>query len=107
MPRLGLLPGTVKKFSVRESHQLKVPHMGWNRVDFKHSQFSHQDEWRFYFAHSFLASCPEEIIIGKAHYGIEVPGFVGKGNIFGAQFHPEKSHKFGMKFFESFYGEIL
>lgn len=89
---LGLLKGTVKKFP---SH-VRIPHMGWNIVRFKDK--SEQEKF-FYFAHSYYCLPKERgIIAGETFYGISFPSIVKKGNIWGVQFHPEKSGKNGIEF---------
>ena len=80
--------------------------MGWNIVSpVRESPISKNlpDEIRFYFVHSFYVHVEnEEDSILKAHYGINFDAAIQHGNIFGAQFHPEKSHKFGMQFLKNF-----
>jgi glutamine amidotransferase len=77
----------------------RVPHMGWNRVlPSEDPLFAGQDqERRFYFAHSFHAVCSDPAdVIGETVYGAPFPSAVRRGNTVGFQFHPEKSHRFGM-----------
>ena len=89
-----------------ESDNLKIPHMGWNTVDIKkESRLFHNmpDEPRFYFVHSYHVICDEdEDILCTSHYGYDFVSVVERGNVFGVQFHPEKSHKFGMQLFKNF-----
>ncbi|MCB1646943.1 MAG: imidazole glycerol phosphate synthase subunit HisH [Pseudomonadales bacterium] len=101
---LGWISGHVRKFSASE---LKIPHMGWN--DLHIQQSSHvlfQDfeaEPRFYHVHSYHADdIPVDQVLGTCTYGYEFVSLVGKENILGCQFHPEKSHRFGKKVFENF-----
>ncbi|MCB0736458.1 MAG: imidazole glycerol phosphate synthase subunit HisH [Bacteroidetes bacterium] len=104
---LNLIPGEVQKFS--SQHKLKVPHMGWNRLNYNSScplfnDFHVFDEARFYFVHSYFYICTEyEHSVGTTEYGITFTSAIQKDNVFGMQFHPEKSHKFGMKLFENFH----
>lgn len=101
-PGLGLIPGRVMRF---ENGNLKVPHMGWNRVrQVRGNQMLDGvfDDARFYFAHSFHVACADEWVLGKTCYGHEFPSVVMKDNIFGAQFHPEKSHKYGLSLLKRF-----
>ena len=85
---------------------LKIPHMGWNVVNTSYeSQLTMNlpKETRFYFVHSYYVKVKNENnSILKTNYGIEFDSAIQKDNIFGAQFHPEKSHRFGMKLFENF-----
>jgi glutamine amidotransferase len=104
---LGLIKGTVKKFQFPEDQQhLKVPHMGWNNVTpvKPHPLFDHYtDEIRFYFVHGYYVT-PEqdEHIICTTNYGTQFCSSVGREHIMGVQFHPEKSHAFGMQLFKNF-----
>jgi glutamine amidotransferase len=84
----------------------KVPHMGWSNIsDFKQSKlFSNMyEDPRFYFVHSYhlIVDEPKECMV-QAEYGYSFAAGIEKGNILGVQFHPEKSHKFGMKILENF-----
>jgi glutamine amidotransferase len=99
---LNLIPGSVKEF--KSEMGLKVPHMGWNEVSPIDKQvFENLDENRFYFVHSYYFNCVDKAMIaGQTKYGIEFTSTIRKGNIIGAQFHPEKSHKFGMQFLSNF-----
>lgn len=99
---LGLLKGRVRRFS---TPGLKVPHMGWNTVHFRRkSQFLNgiDDEAWFYFIHTFYPEGLEtQWILGEAEYGTNFPCIIEKDNIFGTQFHPEKSHTTGLKIIEN------
>jgi glutamine amidotransferase len=106
---LGWIPGSVKKFdfkNIDNQLRLKVPHMGWNIVKPKDSSqlFSGIDEeLRYYFVHSFYVQCDSiEHSLATCNYGNEFTCSVSKENIFGVQFHPEKSHKFGMQLFKNY-----
>lgn len=103
---LGLIPFKNVKFKFDDS-KLKVPHMCWNTVkSTKPSEkFSENftDDFRFYFVHSYYAVCEsKENILLTCDYGIEFSAAVQKDNIYGVQFHPEKSHKFGMRLLKNF-----
>lgn len=106
MPGLGLLPGTSRRL-IPDDPRLRVPHMGWNWVtpvrEGSHVDNSHEKQ-RFYFAHSYAADCPSENILATTRYGLDFPSVIGRGSVVGAQFHPEKSHHFGMRFLESVVG---
>ena len=92
---LGLVPGCVKKFkSVDPS--CRVPHVGWNTVEFRNGRFISQDG-DYYFTHSYCASIDEECILGTAIHGERIVAALHKGNVLGFQFHPEKSGKSGME----------
>lgn len=105
-PGLGLIPFKNIKFKF-EDNKLKVPHMGWNLVkshkpNEKFSEnFNH--DFRFYFVHSYYAICEDKSnILLSCDYGFEFAAAVQKENIYGVQFHPEKSHKFGMQLLKNF-----
>lgn len=99
---LGWIDGYTARFRFSSEQQgLKIPHMGWNTVVFKQgSIFSQGYEAapRFYFVHSFHVVCDsEENVAGNTFYGYEFTSVIQKENIYGVQFHPEKSHKFGLR----------
>ena len=106
LPGLGWIPARTVKFVFENGSKLKVPHMGWNLVYEKNSSPLTADlppETRFYFVHSYYvqAEDPKHVLTTTRH-GVEFNSIIQKENIFGAQFHPEKSHKFGMKLLENF-----
>ena len=105
---LSILPGSVKKFNFSGTpwSNLSVPHMGWNRLSFKHRPplFEGIEEGdMMYFAHSYYA-VPEDdsIIATKTDYGIEFTSAIWKNNILGIQFHPEKSGEKGLLILKNF-----
>lgn len=101
---LGWIPARTARFELPAS--FKVPHMGWNRVLLTQPSALTDglaDEPRFYFVHSYYVKVVEERnSILKADYGVQFDAAIQRDNIFGAQFHPEKSHRFGMKLLENF-----
>jgi glutamine amidotransferase len=105
---LAILPGSVKKFAFAGSPwaSLSIPHMGWNRLLFKHKApiFEGIEEGTmFYFAHSYYAVPKDEMIVAtRTDYGIEFVSAVWKDNIYGIQFHPEKSGEAGLKLLKNF-----
>ena len=86
--------------------QLKVPHMGWNVLDIRRPHplvADLEDEARFYFVHTYHIVCADESdVVAYTDYGYNFASVISKGNIVGAQFHPEKSHKFGMQLLKNF-----
>ncbi len=99
---LGLLPGRVVRFQ----GGLKVPHMGWNRLTFRQAGspiFAGLEEGHVYFVHSYhaLAGRPEDVL-ATTDYPDAVTAIVGRGRVFGMQFHPEKSGAVGMKLLSNF-----
>jgi glutamine amidotransferase len=102
-PGLGLVPGSVLKIPAVPKHP--VPHVGWNnvRVIKKDPVFSRVDDnANFYFDHSYQFVCDSEFVSASCEYGSEVTAAVQRGNIFGVQFHPEKSQNNGLKLFRGF-----
>lgn len=101
---LGWIKGNVIRFPKHD--KLKVPHMGWNVVEKNSpSQLTEnfESEMRFYFVHSFYVEAQRrEDSLLRTEYGLTFDSGVGRDNIFGVQFHPEKSHKFGMKLLTNF-----
>ncbi|WP_238413516.1 imidazole glycerol phosphate synthase subunit HisH [Alicyclobacillus sp. TC] len=100
---LGLLPGKIVRFPSVD----RVPHMGWNTLDVlrKHPLLNGIDPGDFvYFVHSYYAvPLEEEIVFAATHYAdVQVPAIVGRGQLFGMQFHPEKSGRVGAKLLENF-----
>jgi len=87
-----------------KNSDLKVPHMGWNTIKTGESSlFDKLDNPRFYFAHSFYAPInSKKNVIATANYGEDFGCAIQNENIFGVQFHPEKSHKFGMQLLKNF-----
>jgi glutamine amidotransferase len=103
---LGWIDAEVKKFELSEFPDLKIPHMGWNEVEIP-SQHPLCDELyeksRFYFVHSYYVTCKKkENILMRTQFGRPFDSAIHNNNILGVQFHPEKSHKFGMKLFKNF-----
>ena len=105
---LGWIPAKSLSFKNNIDRTYRVPHMGWNRVMISNQSqltqgFEEFEEVRFYFVHSYFVKVADtKNSILTTHYGIEFDSAIQKENIYGAQFHPEKSHKFGMKLFETF-----
>ncbi len=107
LPGLGWVDGKIVRFSPEKaSFQLKIPHMGWTDVILNKPSglFTDMyDEPRFYFVHSYHPQLDDaEDVLVYADYGYRFAAGIEKGNIMGVQFHPEKSHKFGMKLLQNF-----
>jgi glutamine amidotransferase len=104
---LGLIPGQVRRFrSEAEVNSLKIPHMGWNRVSptVDHPLNAGLDsDSRFYFVHSYYFECenPENVLL-RTFYGRAFTSGVQRSNVMGVQFHPEKSHRYGMQLIKNF-----
>lgn len=99
---LGLMPGGVTRF---ESGELKVPHIGWNEMTLVHEHpiLAGLDGETFYFVHSYYPE-PEEPgdFVGETEYGTRFCSAAGRDNLLAVQFHPEKSSRAGLKFYENF-----
>lgn len=100
---LGLIKGYVDKM---DEPELVIPHMGWNKLEYNNSCRLFDgltDNEYVYFVHSYKAFCENENLYAYCEYGSKVPAMVSDGNyIYGAQFHPEKSGKTGLKILENF-----
>jgi imidazole glycerol-phosphate synthase subunit HisH len=100
---LGFLNGKVTKFNV----DLKIPHMGWNNliIDRQCKILDGIKEGSYvYFVHSYYAKIEDsEVLNAHSFYGVDVPAIVSKGNVFGLQFHPEKSGEVGIKMLKNFW----
>lgn len=102
LPGLGWINGTVKKFdSELIRFKSKLPHMGWNSIitnKDNHLLKNLNDGSRFYFLHSYYFECENDSeILSKTEYGITFSSAVNRDNIYGIQFHPEKSHSNGVQ----------
>lgn len=101
---LDLIPGSVSKIDDQNGN-LRIPHIGWNTVIFDDCSLAKglDKEEDFYFVHSYAFSdSKEDYVKGISHYGKDIVAVVENDNIFGTQFHPEKSQKAGLKMLENF-----
>lgn len=105
LPGLGFVPGEVRRFPSGEGLP-RVPHMGWNRIAIKKACplfESGDDDWRYYFVHSYYVTCSEPgDVAATTFHGREFVSSFQRGKLFGVQFHPEKSHRFGLALFRRF-----
>lgn len=103
---LGWIPGEVKKFDFADRPELKVPHMGWDYIEKQKPSFLFADQAggeRYYFVHSYYAVCRDRAdVAAVTDYGVRFDSVVQRDNIMGTQFHPEKSHRFGMEILRNF-----
>lgn len=103
---LGLLKGNVVGMEDRLPSELKIPHIGWNGLRFQQKDcplFKYIEEGdHVYFVHSFYAEDCVESLAATTEYGRELTAAVAKDNIFGCQFHPEKSSKVGLSILKAF-----
>jgi glutamine amidotransferase len=112
-PGFSWINGSVKKFefeNISNKTNFKTPHMGWNSARVLKKDFLFKDlneEPRFYFAHSYHVVCKDKNhIVANTQYGYDFCSIVNKENIWGVQFHPEKSHKFGINLLKNFFLNI-
>jgi glutamine amidotransferase len=102
---LGVLPGRVRRFD----GDLPVPHMGWNRL---HARQRHPilagvpDGAHVYFVHSYFCDAPADVVIASSDYGRDFAAIVGRQNVLGIQFHPEKSQEVGLRMVANFVGIV-
>jgi len=98
---LGWIEGTIEKLP---SENLKMPHMGWNSIKVLNKKLKiNPKETDYYFVHSYFFNCKnKENILSETNYGINFPSIVNKENIYGLQFHPEKSSDQGLDIIKSF-----
>ncbi|MDQ0215953.1 glutamine amidotransferase [Oikeobacillus pervagus] len=98
---LSLLKGKIKRIPAEGMNEtFKIPHMGWNQLKFQQENpvVEKVEEGFVYFVHSYYATeMDKEELIASTQYNVEIPAIVGKGNILGMQFHPEKSGEVGMQ----------
>ena len=100
---LGLLRGQVVPMEGRLPAELKIPHMGWNALDVKSGTLLEGLTGQYvYFVHSFFAENCEDSLSAVTEYGIPITAAVEKGNIYGCQFHPEKSGNVGLSILRKF-----
>ena len=111
---LDIFPGLVKRFSgpayaepnTADGERLKVPHMGWNRVQQTQAHplwDGIEDNTHFYFVHSYYVQpARPELTVGQSHYGVSFTCAVAQDNIFAVQFHPEKSAAPGLQLYRNF-----
>ncbi|MDX4048466.1 imidazole glycerol phosphate synthase subunit HisH [Aliarcobacter skirrowii] len=101
---LGWIDASAIKFDL-DDKSLSIPHMGWNKTNPTNTNdiFKNLEDNRFYFVHSYHVVCNDEKnILATANYGKTFTCSIYKDNIYGVQFHPEKSHKFGMQLLKNF-----
>lgn len=98
----GFIPGVCRE--IKATKNMPVPHMGWNNLTVKHeSPLTDGLEGKsVYFVHSYFTDVPKEYIDVTANYGIDVPAMIHKDNVYGAQFHPEKSGDVGLGILKKF-----
>ena len=98
---LGFLPGRVRRLE----GDMPIPHVGWNQL---HPTRPHPmlegvaDGAHVYFVHSYWCDAPAEVVLAETDYGARFPAIVGRGNVLGVQFHPEKSQAVGLRLMENF-----
>ncbi len=106
LPGLALIDGVTKKFNFPPEEKLKIPHMGWNTIQLKKESIlcNELDQTsRFYFVHSYYVQCADQNdVLAETDYGGLFCSALQKENIFGVQFHPEKSHHYGMRLLRNF-----
>ena len=106
---LGFIKGSVVPFRGVINKDLKIPHMGWNPLDFKKAdpilKYVKEGE-QVYYVHSFYIKSDGKEVVASSEYDIDVPGIVCYGNVYGTQFHPERSGNTGLNLLKAF-GELI
>lgn len=105
LPGLGWLNADVKKLTFNEKDKFKIPHMGWNDLVVNRNSyfFKKNQKYRFYFVHSYHVICnDQDNLTTYTNYGLKITSSFEKKNIFGLQFHPEKSHSFGKELMKKY-----
>ena len=97
---LGLIKGSVKLMT---PENLPIPHIGWNELELNNPcKLLEKGGEYVYFVHSYAADCPSENVAAYCDYGMKIPALVFNGNVYGAQFHPEKSGDKGLEMLRKF-----
>ncbi|MBQ2759330.1 MAG: imidazole glycerol phosphate synthase subunit HisH [Clostridia bacterium] len=102
---LSLIPGDIVSFEGKIDSSLKIPEIGWNKLRLNKDSVLYKDfsDGEFvYFVHSYFAQCDSKYVSAFSEYDIDFPASVEYGNVFGCQFHPEKSGKAGLKILDNF-----
>ncbi len=102
---LGLVPGEIVGMEGRIPADLSIPHIGWNELHMKNESplLKNVKEGDYvYFVHSYYAETPEQYLLATTDYGIEMTAAVQNGNVYGCQFHPEKSSDVGLSILKAF-----
>lgn len=101
---LEFIPSDVVKFKKTSEHQIKIPNMGWSKISIKNKNpLITKDQEKFYFVHSYFVKLEiPELEIASCEHGERFCAAFQKNNIFGVQFHPEKSHQFGLSLMKNF-----
>lgn len=104
---LGLIEGICEK--IPENANYSVPHMGWNNLQItKKTALTENLQDKFvYFVHSYYADCSPESIDALTQYSLKIPAMISKGNVYGTQFHPEKSSEVGLEILKRFKEVVL
>ena len=106
---LGLLKGEIRPIAERIPAGLKIPQMGWNALkivkDSPLLKYTREGEY-VYFVHSYSATGCEDSLLAVTEYGTDLTACVGEGNVFGCQFHPEKSGEVGLRILKAFCEEV-
>jgi glutamine amidotransferase len=103
---LGWINAWTTRFGLDDDSPLRLPHMGWNSIQLQRScplLSGLEQDARFYFVHSYrVAAADEAVVVATTTYGVPFHSVVQSANVMGTQFHPEKSHRFGLRLLDNF-----
>ncbi len=108
-PGLAFIPGKVDLIRFPKGEEYKLPHIGWNQLEISRPSAllkGLQNGDSVYFVHSYMAYTEPQYTVASCNYGVSVTAFVERGNVYGAQFHPEKSGEVGLEILRNFGGLV-
>lgn len=101
---LNWIAGQCRRFQSTSASPIKIPHMGWNTIQSTQPDplLDSDSEQRFYFVHSYFVDCQPFQVVAQCTYGSTFPAVIRRDLVWGVQFHPEKSHRYGLRLLQNF-----